>query len=924
MAKRKFEVEISADVEDFSRGMDRAEDEASGLGDTLRNEVSSGANEATDSLNETVEELRRLQREAMGARSSISGMNGSFKESSGESRKFQREMQKLSMILGGEVPEGTKQAYSELAKLHREARTASRMYGKYSMEAMNARDAINTFALGLDDAAFKQIYMRSQLGLTDMQLRQQANSIKLNARMTKLMGNQTQILTQRMQGLAKHGIKPEDLLPPSTIGQFQLLNETMAAGQAPISRLSTAYRMLGTRMEKVIKGWSAQKMAIKVAQGDMVRYGILLRGITAGTANMAMALPLVGIGAYYAYKTMFSAALEANESLKELANTTKGKVLKALEPLIETAGQFLEVALKVIGVIADWIAKFNEAHPIIAKVVSVIGFLLPAMTLLLLPLQMGIGLWKGWAVAINGAWTMIGGIVSMIGVASSTFLAFGAVVGAVAGAFIYLWKTNENFKNGVTKIWDFIKTKAQDVFGSLVTIFTKTLPEAYAQGGVQGVFDKVNEAIQNALNNMSTIIPQFITKGIEIITNLLLGLTEAMPQVFAKSTEIITNLTNGIVQMLPTFINTGITILQAWVNSVATNLPIVINTGITILMALIDGILTVLPLLIDTATGILTTILDVILQSLPTIIEGGAQILTAVVNGIVNALPKLVDAAIQIINTISENLTANLPKIIDSAIKIIETLIRTIISNLPKIIEAALKIILAIVEGIVNNLPKIIEAAGEIISALAEALITNLPQILSAVLQIMLAIGKGIIQGIPSVLKAMGNVVKDMAKAVTDSIPKFLSIGVDIMKGLARGIRDGLSSVVKAMTGAIGKAIEAGKKLLGINSPSKLFMQFGEWTTEGYEIGINRGEPSSTRAVEHFANNSIEAFSTNALPQENTSNNSIENSTYNININAGALNNERDLYKLAEIIDRKLLEIKQRNSKMFGGYQHGL
>ena len=50
MAKRKFEVEISADVEDFSRGMNRAEDEASGLGDTLSNEVSSGANEATDSL----------------------------------------------------------------------------------------------------------------------------------------------------------------------------------------------------------------------------------------------------------------------------------------------------------------------------------------------------------------------------------------------------------------------------------------------------------------------------------------------------------------------------------------------------------------------------------------------------------------------------------------------------------------------------------------------------------------------------------------------------------------------------------------------------------------------------------------------------------------------------------------------------------
>ncbi|GAA0861702.1 hypothetical protein [Paraclostridium tenue] len=923
MADKEFRVKISAETDDFSRGMDRAEDEASGLGDTLKSDVTRGAESATESLKETVEELRRLQREAIGAKTSVGGMGNTFGSTSGESNKFNREMQRLSMVLGGDVPESTKEAYREMMKLHKEARTAQRLYGKYSQEALNARDAINTFALGLDDTTFKQIYMRSQLGLTDMQLRQQANSIKLNARMTKLMGNQTQILIQRMQGLAKHGIKPEMLLPPSTIGQFQLLNETMAAGQAPISRLSELYRKFGTSMDKTIKGWSAQKMAIKAAQGDMVKYGLLMRGITAGLGSMTMALPLVGMGAFFAYKTMFKSALEADGALKKLAETTQGKVAKAFEPVIQAAGKFLEIAFKVTGVVADWITKFNETHPIIAKVAGAIGFLLPAMTLLLLPLGLGLGLFNGWKLVLGAVWPLISGVVGLIGTASATFLTFAAVIGAVAAAFMHLWKTNKNFKNGVTKIWDFIKVKAQDVFGSLVTIFTKTLPEAYAQGGIQGVFEKVNEAIKNALNNMSTIIPQFITKGIEIITNLLLGLTEAMPQVFAKSTEIVTNLTNGIVQMLPTFINTGITIIQAWANSIATNLPIILNTGITILMALIDGILSVLPVLIDTAMGLLTTILDVIVQSLPIIIEGGAQILTAVVDGIVNALPKLIDAAIQIINAISENLTANLPKIIDSAIKIMETLIRTIINNLPQIIECALKIILAIVDGIANNLPKIIEAAGKIITALAEALITNLPQILSAIVEIMLAIGKGIIEGIPGVVKAMGNVIKDMAKATKDAIPGFLSIGKDIIKGLAKGIKNGLSSAVNAVKDVVKAAIDKGKALLGINSPSKLFMQFGEWTTEGYQIGVDRGEPKSTRAVENFANNSIEAFSTNALPQEGSLNNSsVDNSTYNININAGALNNEQDLYKLAEIIDRKLLEIKQRNSKMFGGYQH--
>jgi hypothetical protein len=97
-------------------------------------------------------------------------------------------------------------------------------------------------------------------------------------------------------------------------------------------------------------------------------------------------------------------------------------------------------------------------------------------------------------------------------------------------------------------------------------------------------------------------------------------------------------------------------------------------------------------------------------------------------------------------------------------------------------------------------------------------------------------------------------------------------------------------------------------------------MQFGEWTTEGYEIGVNRGEKSSTRSVEDFANNSINAFTTTALPaSSNNSNSSIDNSNYTININAGSLNSEKDMYKLAQIIDRKLAEIKQNKAISRGG-----
>lgn len=898
MADKEFNVKISAETDDFSNSLNKAEKDSSKFADALEKDIPKGAESATESLKETIEELRQLQREAIGVKTSFSTMNNEFKGTSSNSNKFNKEMQRLSMILGGDVPESTKKAYSEMYRLHEEARKASRYYGKYSQQAMNARDAITKFALGLDDTTFKQIYMRSQLGLTDMQLRQQANSIKLNARMTKLMGNQTKILTERMKGLQKYGIKPEDMLPPSTIGQFQLLNETMEAGRSPLNGLSLGYRKLGGSVEKVIKNYSAQKVAIREAQGDMVKYGLLLRGITAANANMALAFPIVGMAALFAYKTMFSAALEADEGLKRLAETTKGKVLKALEPVIQTAGQFLKVALKVTGVVSDWIAKFNEAHPIIAKIAGVIGFLLPVMTLLLLPLQMGINLWDGWMVVLNGVWTMFGGVISMIGLASSTFLAFAGIIGVVSGAFMYLWKTNEDFKNGVTKAWDFMKQKASDVFGTIATYLTETIPNAYKSGGVEGVFNSIFLSIKTALANITTLLPQWIQKGFEIINNLLLGIGQAMPQVYEKSTEIITNLMTGLTAMMPTFVETAFILLQSWLTALTNNLPIILNGGIEIVKTLIQGITEMLPMIVSTVITVLTTFLQIITDNLPTILNAGIEMIISLVDGIVDSLPMIIDAVTKTLETFVNFILDNLPMIIDSGIEIITTLATAIIDNLPKIIDATLELMLSIVESISNNLPKIIDSAGKIITSLVKGLIQGIPKILKAGLDLIIGLCNGIIQSTPKVVKAAGDIIKDGIDAVKNKISDWVSIGGDIIKGLVKGISGAANSVVKAVSGVVGNAISSAKKLLGINSPSKLFMQFGEWTTEGYEIGVKRGEPASTRAVENFAQNSVNAFTDNSdildnrsvnesVISSNNTNNLIDyNKMYEVMINA--------------------------------------
>ena len=56
--------------------------------------------------------------------------------------------------------------------------------------------------------------------------------------------------------------------------------------------------------------------------------------------------------------------------------------------------------------------------------------------------------------------------------------------------------------------------------------------------------------------------------------------------------------------------------------------------------------------------------------------------------------------------------------------------------------------------------------------------------------------------------------------------------------GIARGISDGRSKVISAVTRVATDAIRTFKNLLGIQSPSKVMMELGQFTGEGYAIGL--------------------------------------------------------------------------------------
>ena len=80
-----------------------------------------------------------------------------------------------------------------------------------------------------------------------------------------------------------------------------------------------------------------------------------------------------------------------------------------------------------------------------------------------------------------------------------------------------------------------------------------------------------------------------------------------------------------------------------------------------------------------------------------------------------------------------------------------------------------------------------------------------------------------------------------LASRFAQVIANIVSVGRDIVLGLARGFRVNAGAVWEALKGVVTSGISRAKSLLGIQSPSRVFMEIGDYIGQGLAIGIEGG-----------------------------------------------------------------------------------
>lgn len=86
---------------------------------------------------------------------------------------------------------------------------------------------------------------------------------------------------------------------------------------------------------------------------------------------------------------------------------------------------------------------------------------------------------------------------------------------------------------------------------------------------------------------------------------------------------------------------------------------------------------------------------------------------------------------------------------------------------------------------------------------------------------------------------------------------EMFNAGLDIVKGLASGISSGVGTVLDVLGGLATQLVEWFKSLLGIHSPSTVFMSLGKYIIAGLVLGLSMGYAGAGKTIKAFTTDLI-------------------------------------------------------------------
>lgn len=502
---------------------------------------------------------------------------------------------------------------------------------------------------------------------------------------------------------------------------------------------------------------------------------------------------------------MDSAAYDTLEtSLSKLGRTVKAEVVQPIaEKLTPSIKNAVDTVTEKVGPAVDWAL---DHLPQIGIALGVIGAIIAAMQ---------------WTKIVTGVTKAVGAFQKM-GAAFTAIpgpvLAIIAIVAALAAGFVYLWKTNDDFRESMTALW----------------------------GELQGTFSELGATFGDMLTQLAPLLSDLLTTALTSIAQILQTLLPLVVQIISEVLPVCVEL---FAQLLPIIMQVAQTVLPMVAQIISQLLPVILQIVQAVLPVLLQLLQTVLPILMQIIQGVLPLVLQLISAILPVvmqIVNAVLPILVQILGFLTPILTMIVSLLTPILNLILAVVSPILNLIfsaITPLIGILTTLIGTVLKPIIPIIEMVAEVISGVLGGAIAAIQPIIKALTAVFQGLIDFITGvftgNWSKAWNGVVKIfgglwdgLVAIVKAPINGVIGLINGAIGALNKVSVKIPDWVPGFggQTFGVNIPKipMLASG----------GFTDGVSIAGEAGMEAVISFDPAYHSENVGIWARAGQLLGV--------------------------------------------------------------------------------------
>ncbi|MFP7275754.1 hypothetical protein SFC17_12570 [Bacillus paralicheniformis] len=632
-------------------------------------------------------------------------------------------------------------------------------------------------------------------------------------------------------------------------GQSEKIAANFSRMGNPLYTVNNGLLRVTSNLERMARQGNAAVLALKMLgpNANMKELNDMTRMINQGLMRYTSVAIAAAATSVMFYGSIHKAAME-NKTYAESFNRMISTLQKAFQPLVDVFAAVMPYVYNFITKIGELIIKFNEAHPVLSKVIAGFTLLLPALTLLLSPLSIGIGLINGWRAAFSAVWMIIGPLVTGLGAMMGTVILVSAAIAGVSAALYLLWTKTDWFKKAVITAWNNIKTATQtawnwimnNVISPVMTAIQTFIQEKMAM--IQQFWNENGSQIMQAAQNVWNVISTVIQTAMTVIGTIMQTLWPVIKELVIGTWQAIQNVINGAINIIMGIVKTFSALFTGDWKGVWEGAKQIISGALELIWGWVQlfGIGRLLKFFGGLGAKLLSPIksmwnkISSVFSSTLGKIWGWV---TSKFKGIVSSITSSMNSARNLINRVW------------NAIK---SFFSSILSGIWNTVKSKF-------QGVVSAVTNSMNSTRNKINSVWNAIKGFFANILGGIWNTVKSKFQGIVNSVGSKMGAAQNKIKSIWNKVMSFFKgiNLFSIGKDIINGLIKGIGSMANAVwnkAKSIADGVTKKI---KGALRIASPSKVMIQFGKWTGEGLEIGMDKSVKGILKASEKIASAAI-------------------------------------------------------------------